>query len=172
MLFNRLIKIVAFCLGLLLLISISSPSATAGRYVLNQSPKTIETYFAKPIADIKYTASYSTSGLHRLFPDFPQDGEFKITFVNNQSQEIRLEPHSTEDKQFSYNKDKAAKFFAYIFGYNPSIWKDITPPFSGGEGFKNYTFCLGDGVATSFTSYRLGEDNISLSYNRACEPPY
>ncbi len=172
MLFNRRLKIIAFCFGVLLLLGISSPAAIAGRYVFNQSPKTIESYFAKPIADIKYTANYSTSGLRRLFPDFPQDGEFQINFVNNQAQEIRLEPHPTENKQFSYDKNKAAKFFAYVFGYQPPIWKDITPPFSGGEGFKNYTFCLGDGVATSFTSYRLGNDNISLSYNRACEPPY
>ncbi len=165
---NYLLKFTAFCLGLLLLMSLAVPPAWAGRYVLNQTPETINRYFGQPLNKVTYTLQYPTTDLQRLFPDFPKKGEFKITFVNNRVQKIELEPNlAGGEGTFSYNP---AKFFQYIFGYQPSIVKVINR--STGEGFATYEVCLGDGVATSYTTSAPGDLFISLYYKTACEPPY
>jgi hypothetical protein len=165
---NHLLKITAFWLELLLLISIAVPPALAGRYVLNQTPETINHYFGQPLNEVTYTLKYPTTDLRRLFPDFPKNGEFQITFVNNRVQQIELKPNiSGGEGTFSYNP---AKFFEYIFGYKPPILRVINR--NTGEGFATYEVCLGDGVATSYTTSAPGDLFISLYYKTACEPPY
>lgn len=137
MLNNHLLKFTAFCLGLLLLISVQVPPALAGRYVLNQTPEIINRYFGQPLNQVTYTLNYPTADLRRLFPDFPKNGEFKITFANNKVQHIELEPNvAGGEATFSYDP---AKFFEYIFGYQPPIVKAINQ--STGEGFGNYEVC-------------------------------
>ena len=165
---NHLLKFTVLCLGLLLLISVKVPPALAGRYVLNQTSETINRYFGQPLNEVTYTLNYPTKDLRRLFPDFPKKGEFKITFVNNRVQRIELEPNlAGGEGTFSY---KPAKFFEYIFGYKPPIAKVIAQ--GTGEGFGTYEVCLGDGVATSYTTSAPGDLFIQLYYNTACEPPY
>lgn len=162
---SSLFKRKAFCLALLLWLCVLTPQALAGRYVLNQTPSTIQGYFGQPVNEvINY---YSTKDLQRIFPDFPKQGTFKIIFANNKAQRIELDTTQVDGQgNFSYDH---AKFFEYIFGYKPPIKKVIKE--SGGEGFKAYEICLGDGVATSYT-IAPGGLFITLYYKTACEPPY
>lgn len=167
MLKNHLLKLTAFGLGLFLLMSLQVPPAWAGRYVLNQTPETINRYFGQPLNQITYTLNYPTTDLRRLLPNLSKDSTFKITFVNNKVNYIELEPNMSGSVPFDY---EPAKFFEYIFGYKPSIVKVINQ--STGEGFGSYEVCLGDGVATSYTRSAPGDMFIKLYYNTVCEPPY
>lgn len=175
-------KITISCVVLLLWSGVTPPAAMAGRYVLDQTPQTIQRYFGRPIAQSTergdkntiYTVyTYSSAPIRRLFP-FPKAGQFKVKFVDNRATSIQLMVNAGENEYFDYGQAEATKFFNYIFGYQPPIWKPIPLPFGGGghEGFIDNKACLGDGVATFFISYRLGQDNISLQYDRGCEPPY
>jgi hypothetical protein len=165
---NYLLKFTAFCLALLLLISVRVPPAFAGRYVINQTPETINSYFGQPLNPVTYTLNYPTTELRKVLPKFPKQGEFKITFVNNKVQRIQLEPNVvTPDEIFSY---EPKKFFQYLFGYQPPIAKIINQ--STGEGFGSTEMCLGDGIGTSYTTSAPGDMFIELYYKTACEPPY
>ncbi|WP_242054805.1 hypothetical protein [Nostoc flagelliforme] len=73
--------------GIFLLInSIYSPSAMAGRYVFNQTSQRIERYFGRYITKqtngdtVSYT--YSPQTFQRPFRQFPKDN-YSIVFVNN-----------------------------------------------------------------------------------------
>ncbi len=160
----HLFKVKVCCLALLLWLGVLPPQALAGRYVLNQTPETIQRYFGQPLNEVRY---YSTTDLERRFPDFPTPSTLKIVFANNKAQRIELEPtHPGTQGNSDYNP---VKFFEYIFGYKPPIYKVIAN--RGGEGFKAYDICLGDGVFTSYT-IAPGSLYITLSYKKACEPPY
>jgi hypothetical protein len=168
-------EIIAVTAGLLMSGAILAPSALAGRYVLNQTPQTIQRYFGRPWT-IKTSSTnpqekqitYSPAGIRRLFPTFPRQGQFGMTFVNNRVTDIWLKPNTPEDGDFSFDP---RRFFNYIFGYQPPTWKLLKYP-GGHEGFADYEACLGDGVLIHYMEYRLGANNISMVYNPTCEPPY
>lgn len=175
--------ITALILGFLLMNSIFAPPALAGRYVLNQSPQTIQSYFGLPIGQPErrrdekgntvMTYNYSLSGIRKVFPKFPKQGRFYISFINNRAQTIGLEPNASETESFDYSQAAATKFYNYIFGYRPPIWKEYPNFYGGGhEGFGESKYCLGDGVVNYFVEYRLGMMISTLSYNPVCEPPY
>jgi len=168
---NYLLKLTAFSLGLLLLMSVKVPPALAGRYVLNQTPETINRYFGQPLNQITYTLNYPTTDLRRLFPGLSKESKFSITFVNNKVNYIELElnPNMTGSVRFNY---EPAKFFEYIFGYKPSIMKETNHPNYDQQGAYYHELCLGDGAATSYTTTVPGDLFIKLYYNKACEPPY
>lgn len=161
---DRLLKGKAFCLALLLWLCLFTPQALAGRYVLNQTPETIQRYFGQPVNQVIY---YSTKDLERMFPDFPKPSTFKIVFANNKAQRIEIEPDPAGGQRGS--SFDPAKLFEYIFGYKPPIKKVIKE--SGGDGFRTYEVCLGDGVATFYSIAPPGL-YMTLYYNTACEPPY
>jgi hypothetical protein len=154
-------------------------SALAGRYVLDQSPQTVQRYFGRPIvtdlagsnrfAEITYR--YSPVGVKRVLPKLPKGATLQIGFVNQRVQSLWLDANANENESFSYGRAEASTFFTYIFGYKPPLWQPIALPNGGGghEGFIDYKACLGDGVATTYMSYRLGEDNIRLFYDPLCE---
>ncbi|WP_256973351.1 hypothetical protein [Nostoc sp. T09] len=164
----------------LLLNSLLTPPAWAGRYVLNQTPQTIERYFGrystKKTNGAQVTYTYAPKSFRRLFPQFPKSN-FSIAFVNNQAKYITLNFNGDFfEYPGSYNYDKAvaSKFYNYIFGYQPPIWKELSNKFGGNETMYSYEYCLGDGVATSFDRYGYKQftDSATLSYNNRCEPPY
>ncbi len=168
-------KFILLGLAILFLSGLFPTPALAGRYVLNQTPATIQRHFGRPwtIETLKdkpntklYT--YSPSGVRRVFPTFPKQGKFGMTFVDNRVQTIWLIPNTANNGYFNYN---TKQFFNYIFGYEPPIWKDLQYP-GGHEGFADYRGCLGDGVVATYIDYLLGSDNITLAYNSICEPPY
>ncbi len=164
-------KISIACLGLLILNGMFASQAFAGRYVLDQNPTTIQRYFGRPISVDGNIRTYSSVRLRRIFPDLPKDAKFQIEFDSNKTKRIMLGVNAPEGESFTYDP---AKFFTYVFGYEPPIYKEIPLPWGGGghEGFRDNKACLGDGVGTSYMTYRLGDDNISLYYDPACEPPY
>lgn len=169
----------AIGVSLLLSSAVLPIPAVAGRYVLNQTPQTIQRYFGRPIATVpggetrfaETTYRYSAAGIRRVLPRLPKRATFQIGFNKQQAQSLWLDANADENKPFHYDRAEASKFFAYVFGYQPSYWQPIALPNGGGghEGFIEYEFCLGDGVATSYMSYRLGEENIRLFYNPMCE---
>ena len=168
--------IITLSFGFQILGGMTAPQAQAGRYVLNQTPETIQRSFGTPLAIESFPVhpniksySYSAAGIRRMFPDFPRQGRFGMTYVNNRVTQIWLVPNSTHTEEF--NSFDPRRFFDYIFAYEPPIWQELQ--YSGGhEGFAAYKACLGDGVGISFTQYQMGFDNISMVYNPACEPPY
>lgn len=172
-------KILSAVGGSLLLSSAILMPAFAGRYVLNQSPQTVQRYFGRPIATVlggetrlsELTYRYSPAGIKRVLPKLPKRATLQIGFINQRVQSVWLDANADENESFSYGRAEASKFFAYVFGYQPSYWQPIPLPNGGGghEGFVEYEACLGDGVATSYMSYRLGEENIRLFYNPLCE---
>jgi hypothetical protein len=115
--------------------------------------------------------SYPTKPLRRLFPPFPKNAEFQVTFVNNQAIRISLLTHSNGDQPFTFSSLEAAQLFNYIFGYEPPTWKTL-PHIYGPEGFGKTKACLGDGFGNFFYSFSWGEDQISLYYDPLWEPPY
>ncbi|HEY9692257.1 MAG TPA: hypothetical protein V6D15_08640 [Oculatellaceae cyanobacterium] len=166
-------------LGLLLLNGIFAPSAQAGRPVLNQTTQTIQRYFGgyktRLTTNEGITYTYAPAKFKLLFPKFPKSN-FSITFVNNKAKKITLNFNgSFESFQGTYNYDQAAaaKFYNYIFGYQPPAWNELSRRF-GGETIYDYQYCLGDGVGNSFGrwGYKQFTDDASLYYDSRCEPPY
>ncbi|MDZ8054825.1 MAG: hypothetical protein RMX68_008795 [Aulosira sp. ZfuVER01] len=166
--------------GFLLLNSFITLPAWAGRYILNQTPETIEQHFGRYTSkktngeQVIYT--YAPKSFRRLFPQFPKS-DFSITFMNNQAKSISLDFNGdffAYPGSYNYDKAEASKFYNYIFGYQPPIWKELSAKFGGNETMYSYEYCLGDGVATSFERYGYKQftDSATLSYNNRCEPPY
>lgn len=165
--------------GFLLSSSIFTPPVLAGRYVLNQTPQTIERYFGryitKQINGKRSIYTYNPKSFRRLFPQFPKSN-FSITFINNQAKDISLN-FNGDFEQYpgdrNYDRAEAAKFYNYIFGYQPSIWQELSTKFGGNETVYFYEYCLGDGVATSFGRYGYKQftDAATLSYDACCELP-
>lgn len=167
-------------LGFLLINSIYSPSAVAGRYVLNQTPQTIERYFGryitKQLNGDTLTYTYAPQSFRRLFPQFPKSN-FSIIFVKNQVKYIKLNFNGDFSQylgSYNYDQAEAVKFYNYIFSYKPPIWQKLSAKFGGNETIYFYEYCLGDGVATSFDRYGYKQftDSATLSYDTRCEPPY
>ena len=76
---------------------------------------------------------------------------------------------------FEYGQSEASRFYEYIFGYRPPIWKLLASRFSGNETIYSYDFCLGDGVSTGFViggAAQVLMGDVDLRYNSRCEPPY
>ncbi|BAZ39209.1 hypothetical protein NIES4101_51610 [Calothrix sp. NIES-4101] len=153
--------------------------AWAGRDIFNQQPPTINHYFGHHIAkqangeQITYT--YAPQNFRRLFPQFPKS-TFSITFIKNQAKTINLNFHENFGQypgSYNYDQSVAAKFYNYIFGYQPPIWREITTKFSGNETIYFYEYCLGDGVVTSFDRYGYKQftDSATLTYDTRCESP-
>jgi hypothetical protein len=169
-------SLVILSLGFFLVTESLPPPAEAGRYVLNQTPATIQRYFGHPLSqqidknNKQVIYSYSTKKLRRLFPKFPKSGIFTIVFVNNRAQSLNLDQRG---EGFDYGQKEAGKFFTYIFGYKPPIWKPIQLPNNGGghEGFIEYKACLGDGVATDYADFQGGSLYSRLYYDPLCESP-
>ncbi len=167
---------ITVCLGGLSCL-IFTPPALAVRYVLNQTPLTIERYFGKPIKTEGYNPNhqvytYSIVQLKRILPNLPRNATFGMTFINGRVSDIWLYPNASSEKEaYSFGQPSAVKLYRYIFGYNPPLWKKIDLPNggSGHEGFLDYKFCLGDGVGITFISYMWGENNIRLlSSEKSC----
>jgi hypothetical protein len=164
--------------GLLLFNSVFIPPALAGRYVLNQTPQTIESYFGRYTTKLtqgeQITYTYTPKSFRGLFPKFPKSN-FAIIFVNNQAKYITLNFNGNfgaNSQDYNYEQAEAAKFYNYIFGYKPPIWQEISDKFSGNETIHDYEYCLGDGVATSFQRYGYQQltDAATLFYDTRCEP--
>lgn len=152
------------------------PSALAGRSVLNQNSDVIIQNFGEPLErifakDVDVYA-YDTPELHRLFPQFP-NSKFFITFIARKANSITVDFKGDFDSypEDNYDKDTAFKFFNYIFGYEPPVWKELSSKFTGNETIYDYVYCLGDGVATSFTRYGYKQvtDYAILYYDKRCE---
>ena len=157
---------------------INNTPAVAGRYILNQTPPGIARYFgrhlSKQINGDRLTYTYAPQSFRRLFPQFPKSN-FSITFINNQAKYINLNFHG-DFQQYpgsdNYGQAEAAKFYTYIFGYQPPIWKELSAKFGGNETIYFYEYCLGDGIATSFDRYGYKQftDSATLFYDARCEP--
>ena len=166
--------LIQFGVSLLLGTTILPMPALAGRYVLNQSPQTVQHYFGAPISTVPASGSrggettyrYNLAGVKRVLPKLPKGTTFQIGFINNRVQSLWLDAN-LQGEPFTYGRNEASRFFTYIFGYKPPFWKPISLPNGGGghEGFTDYKACLGDGVATSYIRYYAGEDNIQLFYD-------
>ena len=177
------ILVATIATGFIFTTLLPTPAEASGRYVLNQTPQTIERYFGRYWTRLtrtengvtRVTYTYSPAGLRRIFPNTQISG-FAITFVNNRSQQISLSLSGDPDPEsFSYDRAEASRFYEYIFGYRPSIWQQISAEFTGNETIYNYEYCLGDGVATRFTLGGWRQFLVSdaeLYYSDRCEPPY
>ncbi len=164
-------------------------SAAAGRYVLNQTPATIEKQFGRYWTKLTQKDSegkvfvtywYSPAKLRRLFPDRPKT-QLMMIYVDDRVHSVRIQPYKTSDevKDDSTELDfetvqklqMEARYFEAIFGYRPPTYK---PLYLNYGSFYSYTNCLGNGVASNY-SFHFGSrlvNGIYLSYKKACEPPY
>ncbi len=188
--FLRASWIWTLAIALFLSVSMNPQPAFAGRYVLNQTPETIEQSFGKYWTKLTRTDekgqkwstyTYSPAALRRTFPEYPF-ATLSMVYTNNKVQSVTMRPYRTaEEKQMDeiettgsdpaiYQKVEA-KLFEAIFGYRPSINK---PLYLNYGVYYAYIDCLGDGVASTYAIHhgqRLAS-GVTLSYNATCEPPY
>jgi len=166
-----------FCLTVLMISNtVAISPAMAGRYVLNQTPATIAQYLGKPerktIEDRVWVYEYSPPEFKKLFAEFPNI-TFSIKFVDQKAKYITINFNGDFDSypEYNYEGRNAAKFFEYIFGYEPPDWREISSKFTGNETVYDYEYCLGDGVGTRFTrwGYKQVTDDATMYYNSACE---
>lgn len=155
--------------------SIAALPAMAGRYVLNQTPQTVERYFGRywtrltttdASENTVITYTYSPQRLQRLFTG-TEHSTFKVTFVNNRAQQITLNDMATRD----FGTPDAARFFEYVFGYRPpeTQYRDLGIE-NTMEGYGEYVVCLGDGVLTRYNGTGAGITFfVTLSYDQRCE---
>ncbi|MDX2217174.1 MAG: hypothetical protein SFY66_28160 [Oculatellaceae cyanobacterium bins.114] len=148
----------------------------AGRYVLDQTPQTVERYFGRywtrltttnTSGNTVVTYTYSPRPLQRLFTG-TENSTFKVVFVDNRAQQITLENMWTHDFDIS----DAARFFEYVFGYSPpqSEYRElgIENTFTG---YGEYVTCLGDGVLARYNDTGANITFfVTLSYDQRCEP--
>ena len=165
------------CSLFVLIIAPPSPSL-AGRYVLNQSPETLNEYFGKPInitvGKNWTTYTYSSSELREFLPQYKKVN-FSILYVNSLAKVLSFDLYGDINAEEEFDLATIRRFYDYIFGYQPSIFTSLSTKFSGNETIYTYQYCLGDGVAASFTlggykQFLLG--GVDLFYESKCEPPY
>jgi len=169
------VRFFSLALSALVLVGLCADTAWAGQLVLNQTPQTIERTFGRYQTRLTtsdgVTYTYSPTQLRRLFPKFSKTG-WSITFVNNRAKYISLNVAANPNADdFTYDQPEAAKFFQYVFGYQPPIWQELSVKFTGNETIHDYKYCLGDGVGTSFTRMGANQfaDFIRLYYDPQCE---
>jgi hypothetical protein len=163
-------------------------SAAAGRYVLNQTPATIEKKFGRYWTKLTQKGSdgktyvkywYSPAKLRRLFPDRPET-KLMMIYVDDRVQSIVISPYRTSDevtagsiKMDSETLDRLKleeRYFEAIFGYQPPTYKPLHLEYGSYYSYQN---CLGNGVMSDY-SFHFNEEftGVRFSYNKACEPPY
>lgn len=164
--------------GLIVLIfsSIAARPAIAGRYVLNQTPQTIERYFGRywtrltttdTNGNMVRTYTYSPYALRRLFSG-TQNSTFEVRFINNRAQQISLRNMESPD----FDLSDSARFFEYVFQYKPSQsqYRELGLE-NVMEGYGEYVACLGDGVISRYNGSGAGLTFfVTLSYDLRCEP--
>ncbi|MBM0745234.1 hypothetical protein JOY44_27565 (plasmid) [Phormidium sp. CLA17] len=167
----------------IMLTALPDRARASGRYVLNQTPQTIERYFGRYWTRLtrtengvkRVTYTYSPRGLQRIFPNTRVD-RFAITFVENRSQSISVAITGSPDElSFTYNRADSSRLYEYIFGYRPPIRQQLSSRFTGNTTIYDYEDCLGDGIATRYTLGGAAQFLLSgaeLRYNERCEPPY
>lgn len=167
----------------ILLTALPERAQAGGRYVLNQTPQTIERYFGRYWTRLTHpengvtrvTYTYSPRGLQRVFPNTRVD-RFAITFIANRSQSISVAITGSPDElSFTYDRTDSSRLYEYIFGYRPPIRQQLSSRFTGNETIHDYEDCLGDGIATRYTLGGAAQFLLSeaeLHYNKRCEPPY
>ncbi|WP_201324701.1 hypothetical protein [Pseudanabaena sp. lw0831] len=160
-----------------LIIALPSP-VLAGRYVINQSPETLSEYFGEPIniSESKNGAiyTYSSFELREFLPQF-KNVNLSVLYVNSRAKSISFNLNGEANAEEEFDLATISRFYNYIFGYQPSIFKRLARQFSGNETIATYQYCLGDGVAASFTlgGYKqFLSGGVDLFYESKCEPPY
>lgn len=169
--------------------SLLAPEAVAGRYVLNQTPATIEKSFGRywtkltqknDNGTVFVTYWYSPAKVRRLFPDRPAT-TLSMTYVDNRVQSIDIIPYKTKqdvadqstpmNSRYLEDLKMQERYFEAVFGYRPPTYRALYLNYGS---FYSYRNCLGNGVMSAYTFHfdeRLVQ-GISFSYNAACEPPY
>jgi hypothetical protein len=161
----------------------TAQAQAAGRYVLNQSPQTIERYFGRYWTRLtltgngvtRVTYTYSPAGLRRVFPK-NQINQFSITFVENRAQQISaIITDGLDPKGFTFDRAAAFRLYEYIFGYRPPMWQFLSSRPTGNETIHDDEYCLGDGVVTAFTvggtDQNVYGSVFTLHYDTRCAPP-
>ncbi|MGE5656978.1 MAG: S-layer homology domain-containing protein [Actinomycetota bacterium] len=143
-------------------IAVSIAGNIAPRPIFDRTPEIIESYFGFPISG----SSYASTAIKRFCcGNYTGNINFSISFGNGKANVISFEPDWDANNPSDVNIDK---LFEYLFGYKHPIWKDISRPLQGHEGFWDAEYCLGDGVAVSWTESIAGQTNIKLYYNSSC----
>jgi hypothetical protein len=164
-------------------------SAAAGRYVLNQTPATIDKIFGRYWTKLTRKGSdgkmyvtywYSPAKLRRLFPDRPET-QLMMVYVDDRVQSVQIIPYKTPqevadgiiimDSSIFPSLKMEERYFEAIFGYKAPTYK---PLYLSYGSFYSYQNCLGNGVISSY-AFHFGErltSGISFGYDKACEPPY
>ncbi|MBE9041652.1 S-layer homology domain-containing protein [Oscillatoriales cyanobacterium LEGE 11467] len=156
--------------------------AYAGRAILNRSPQLLDRYFGIPLevepcnnpsknlSDERecIVRVYEPSDLAAVFPELEQN-TLSITFINDRSIRIDL---ARAGGDLTYTPAKASKLFNYLFGYRAPVWWVYSDNRNRDLPIWNYQACLGDGIATAYSSYSSPSGSVpdlSVFYNPDCE---
>lgn len=66
--------------------------------------------------------------------------------------------------RYNYEQAEAAKFYNYIFGYQPPIWKELSIRFLQ-DRVHNFEYYLGDGVGKSFVKMGANQVTFDASFS-------
>ena len=151
------------------------PPPTQARPVLNQPPKTLQSYFGVPLSvnpkGDRTTYTYVSSQIWQQFPDFESGGEFAVSFIGDRAANITFSPTSDPTDPFD-GASAVETLFESVFGYLPAK-RESYPGWNigGHEGFATYKECLGDGIATTYDYIGTlgGAFHVSFEYDRTCE---
>lgn len=148
-------------------IAVSITGTATPRPIFDRTPEIIESYFGFPISG----SSYASTAIKRFCSPHTKNINFSVNFENGKANRISFEPN-WDEANVNPCEVNIDKLFEYLFGYQHPIWKDISRPLQGHEGFREFAYCAGDGIAVYWMESRLGKTDIHLSYNATCEPPY
>ena len=154
---SKLLKtITGIGLGSLLLNGVmANPGATQERSILGQSPSAIASYFGPPVDEDtggppgQASYYYSTIELERLLP---HTSLFSIGFVDNEATSIGL----SFERGFTYSQAQAEALFTYIFGYEPTTWREIERRSGPDPNSEVITYCVGHGIANNVVTDKNG----------------
>jgi hypothetical protein len=133
-----------------------------GRSIFNESLATIVTYWGLPQlkGETPITLNFSTAILRQQFPDFPQDGSFQITFVNNQAKGIAVSVWIS-----------AQHLFEFLFQYQCPTQIVVDDSIES-QGLYTATLCLGDGVGACVEQRGNESGETVLYYDDDFIAPY
>jgi hypothetical protein len=156
-------------------VAVSIAGTETPRRIFGSTPETIESYFGIPIYwPIDYALNLSTgyyaasTAIRHLCSPIPKNINFYVDFENSKAMRIIFDP--VGDKHTRIKVD-IKQVFEYIFGYPFPMGKDLSKASDQDfpEGFRRYTYCLGDGILVSWDDSSLfGTNNVQFSYDSTC----
>lgn len=152
-------------------IAVSIAGTATPRSIFNLTPAIIENYLGIPIYVGGFGGvTYASTAIERLCSStYPKNINFSVGFVGQPSGpslscQVFLDPVREEGNRGEID---IKQVFEYVFGYPFPVEKDLSKAsWKDYEGFRHYSYYLGDGVLLSWDDNpQFGMTNVIFYYN-------